>query len=76
MLGNFGKENFGIFQSFTHQLLVASEIAIEAGIKFTKVYFAKCILACNSPKFSSIWYNIIKLACYRKRECGHRTPQD
>ena len=52
-------ENFGEFgdllwirQSFIRQLLVISEKAIEAGVKFAKVFFAKCNLACNSPKFS------------------------
>ena len=52
-------ENFGEFgdllwirQSFIRQLLVISEKAIEAGVKFAKVLFAKCNLACNSPKFS------------------------
>ena len=52
-------EKFGEFcdllrirQSFIHQLLVISEKAIEAGLKFAKVFFAKCNLACNSPKFS------------------------
>ena len=38
----------------TCQLLVASDIAIEAGLEFVKVYFARCNLACYSPKFSSI----------------------
>ena len=49
-------ENFGEFgdllrirQSFIRQLL---EKAIEAGLKFAKVFFAKYNLACNSPKFS------------------------
>ena len=53
------EENFGKFgdllricQSFIHHLLVISEKAIEAGVKFAKVFFAKCTLACNSPKFS------------------------
>jgi len=53
-------KNFGEFgdllrirQSFIRQLLVKSEKAIEAGLKSTKVFFAKCNLACNSPKFSS-----------------------
>ena len=52
-------ENFGEFgdllrirQSFICQLLVISEKAIEAGLKFAKVFFAKYNLACNSPKFS------------------------
>ena len=52
-------ENFGEFgnllrirQSFICQLLVISEKAIEAGLKFTKVFSAKYNLACNSPKFS------------------------
>ena len=38
----FGRKNFSEFgdllricQSFTHQLLIASEIAIQAGLKFT-----------------------------------------
>ena len=51
-------ENFGEFgdllrihQSFIRQLLVISEKAIEAGLKSTKVFFAKCNSACNSPKF-------------------------
>ena len=33
-------------------MLVLSEKAIEAGLKFAKVFFAKYNLACNSPKFS------------------------
>jgi len=52
-------ENFGEFgdllrirQSFIRQLLVISEKAIEVGVKFAKVFFAKCNLACNLPKFS------------------------
>ena len=52
-------ENFGEFgdllwirQSFIRQLLVLSEKAIEAGLKFAKVFFAKYNLASNSPKFS------------------------
>jgi len=52
-------ENFGEFgdllrirQSFICQLLVISEKAIEAGLKFAKVFSAKYNLACNSPKFS------------------------
>ena len=51
-------ENFGEFgdllrirQSFIRQLLIMSEKAIEAGLKFAKVFFAKYNLACNSPKF-------------------------
>jgi len=48
-------ENFGdllqIRQSFIRQLLVMSEKAIEAGLKFAKIFFAKCNLACYSPKF-------------------------
>jgi len=42
-------ENFSdlllVHQSVTHQLLVASEIAIKAGIKCANVYLAKCSLA-------------------------------
>jgi len=45
-------ENFGefgdllqIYQSFTHQLLVIFEKAIGAGLKFAKIFFAKCNLA-------------------------------
>ena len=56
---NFGRKNFGEFcdllricQSFIHQLLVIPEKATEAGLKSAKVFFAKCNLACNSPKFS------------------------
>ena len=53
-------ENFGdllrIRQSFIRQLLVISEKAIEAGLKFAKVFFT---LACNSPKFSPT-----KIFCY------------
>ena len=49
-------ENFGDLlrtrQSFIRQLLVVSEKAIEAGLKFAKVFFTKYILACNLPKFS------------------------
>ena len=59
-------ENFGEFgnllrirQSFICQLLVISEKAIEAGLKFAKVFFAKYNLACNSPKFSPA-----KIFCY------------
>jgi len=35
---NFGKlgDSLQICQSFTHQLLIASQIAIEAGLKFAK----------------------------------------
>jgi len=34
-------------------ITLASEKAIEAtaGLKFANVYFAKCTLACDSPKF-------------------------
>ena len=42
-----------ICQSFTHQLLVASEKAIKVGLKFTNAYFTKCNLVSNSPKFSN-----------------------
>jgi len=59
-------ENFGEFgnllqicQSFIRQLLVTSEKAMEAGLKSTKVFFTKCNLACNSPKFSPA-----KIFCY------------
>jgi len=52
-------ENFNEFgdllrirQSFIRQLLGLSEKAIKAGFKSAKVFFAKCNLACNSPKFS------------------------
>ena len=51
-------ENFSEFgdllrirQSFIRQLLVISEKAIKAGLNFAKVFFAKCNLTCNSPKF-------------------------
>ena len=49
---NLAGENFGDLlqihqRSFIRQLLVISEKAIEAGLKF-----AKCNLACYSPKFS------------------------
>ena len=51
-------ENFGEFgdflrirQSFIRQLLVISE-KLGAGLKFAKVFFAKCNLASYSPKFS------------------------
>ena len=54
-------KNFGEFgdllrirQSFICQLLVISEKAIEAGPKSAKVFFAKCNLACNLPKFSPV----------------------
>ena len=40
-------------QSFTCQLFVATEMAIEAGLEFAKVYFANCTLTCNSPKFTA-----------------------
>ena len=61
-MGEFG-DLLQICQSFTHQLLVASKIAIEAGLKFAKVYLAKCNLACDSPnfpllKFPSIQYTV------------------
>jgi len=49
--GKFG-DLLRIRQSFIRQLLVLSEKAIEAGLKFAKVFFAKYNLACNSPKFS------------------------
>ena len=53
--GNFGKGNFGhllwVHQISTHQLFVASEIAIDSGLKFAKVYFTKCNLACNLSIF-------------------------
>ena len=43
--GNFGKEaNLAIhykFASFIRQLLVTSEIAIEAALNFARVYFTK-----------------------------------
>ena len=59
MLEIFGRENFGEFgdllqirPSFIRQLLVISEKAIGAGLKFAKVFFAKCSLASYSPKFS------------------------
>jgi len=52
------EENFGKFvdllqicQSFIHQLLVIPEKAMEAGLKFAKVFFAKCNSACYSPIF-------------------------
>ena len=53
---NFGKlgDLLQTHQSFTHQLLVASEIAIEAGLKFAKIYFTSCNFAYNSPKFFPI----------------------
>jgi len=49
---NFGgKKLCGKFGDLLRQLLVISEKAIEAGLKSVKVFFAKCNLACNSPKF-------------------------
>ena len=53
-------ENFSEFgdllqihqRSFIRQLLVISEKAIGAGLKSAKVFFAKCNIACYSPKFS------------------------
>ena len=54
--GNFGGEFCNLLQirqrSFIHQLLMASKIAIEAGLKFAKVYFVNCNLACDLPSFS------------------------
>ena len=56
MGGNFGE--FGdspqIRQNLTRQLLVAPEISIFIATEFTKVYFAKCDLACYSPKFTPV----------------------
>jgi len=49
-IGEFD-DSLQIHHSFSLQLLIVSDIAIEAGLKFAKVYFAKCILASNSPKF-------------------------
>ena len=40
--GNFGNL-LQSHQSFIRQLLVTSEIAIEAGLEFAKVYFANSI---------------------------------
>jgi len=51
--GEFG-DLLRIRQSFIRQLLVISEKAIEAELKFAKVFFVKCNLACNSPKFSPV----------------------
>ena len=63
--GNFGKfgDSLRIPHSFTHQLLVASEITIDAGLRFAKVYFIEIQLACNLPNFPppkspSIWYQL------------------
>ena len=67
--GQFGNL-LRICQSFIRQLLVISEKAIEAGLKFAKVFFAKCNLACNSPKFlppkfSAIrYYSILEISSY------------
>ena len=54
-LGEFGSL-LQIRQIFTRQLLVASEIAIEAAVKFAKVYLATYYFPCTSPKFPFIWY--------------------
>ena len=59
-VGEFG-DLLRIRQSFICQLLVISEKAIGAGLKFVKVFFAKCNLASNSksflpPKFFAIRY--------------------
>jgi len=69
-------ENFGEFgdllricQSFIHQLLVMSEKAIEAGLIFAKIFFTKCHLACNSPKFSPakiFRYTVLQHCSYLK----------
>jgi len=65
---NFGRDKlanckFGdllrICQSFIRQLLVISEKAIEARLKFAKIFFTKCNLGCYSPKFSHT-----KIFCY------------
>jgi len=37
---------------FIRQLLAVSEKKLKAGLKFAKVFFAKCNLASYSPKFS------------------------
>ena len=60
-----------IHQSFICQLLVISEKAIEAGLKFAKIFFAKCNLASYSPKFSPA-----KIFCYTQYtvlhvDCNH-----
>ena len=39
------------FTKFLHQLLIAPEKHIETGLEFANVYFTKCNLACDSPKF-------------------------
>ena len=50
---NFGRGKLRRFarNSPNCQLFVISEKAIEAGLKSTKVFLAKCNFACNSPKF-------------------------
>lgn len=45
-----------ICQSFTCHLLVASKLAIEAGLKFAKVYFTNCNLASDLPNIPSSLY--------------------
>jgi len=61
----FGREKLeGNFcdslQSFICQLLVVSEKAIGAGLKFARVFFTKLNLACYSPKFPpTIWYMVV-----------------
>lgn len=55
MKGNFDKfgDSLQICQNFTCQLLVIFEKAIEVGLKFTNVDFAKCNIVCDFPKFSA-----------------------
>ena len=74
-------ENFGEFgdllrirQSFICQLLVISEKAIEAGPKSAKVFFAKCNLVCNSPKFSPA--KIFHYTVFRCHNNMRTTSQD
>jgi len=71
-------ENFAICYEFVkvlwnRQLLVISEKATEAGLKSAKVFFAKCNLACNSPKFSpakifhcTVFAKLV-IVCYRAK---------
>ena len=69
---NLAGENFGEFGGSLQilhkcQMLVATELAIEAGLNFAKVYFANCNSAYNLPKFSPTnipsiwWFNIFMM---------------
>ena len=49
---------------------VVSEIAIEAGLKFAKVCFANCNLACNLPNFSPTKVFIYPV-CYKQSTITH-----